>query len=382
MTYTVIARCGHTGQLGIGIATYSLAVGGYCPAIRGGLGAVSTQAFVNLKLGNLALRLMDLGYSPDKVMSELAADDPQFSYRQVGIVNAENETVVHTGSNTRSWSGHLAGAGYIANEFAGIFNELGSKVTLINRSDVILRQYDHQIRDRLLQISMMKGIDYKFHAEFQGIEKTSAGCLKVSVSNHEDIEVDCVMFATGRVPLTKGLGLEHAGVKMDDKGAVIVDEWSKTNVDSIYAVGEVTNRMQLTPVASREGQAFADTIFGDNPHQVDYENVPSAVFSHPPMAGVGMTESQAKETLGSVKIYTSDFRAMKNVLANRNERGLYKMICNGETGQIVGLHMIGPEAPEILQAAAIAVKAGLTKQAFDDTVALHPSMAEELVLMK
>ncbi|MDE0934190.1 MAG: FAD-dependent oxidoreductase, partial [Novosphingopyxis baekryungensis] len=171
-------------------------------------------------------------------------------------------------------------------------------------------------------------------------------------------------------------------VKMDDKGAVIVDEWSKTNVDSIYAVGDVTNRMQLTPVAIREGQAFADTMFGDNPHQVDYENVPSAVFSHPPMAGVGMTESQAKETLGSVKIYTSDFRAMKNVLANRNERGLYKMICNGETEQIVGLHMIGPEAPEILQAAAIAVKAGLTKQAFDDTVALHPSMAEELVLMK
>ena len=276
----------------------------------------------------------------------------------------------------------IAGAGYIANEFAGIFNELGSKVTLINRSDVILRQYDHQIRDRLLQISMMKGIDYKFHAEFKGIEKTSAGCLKVSVSNHEDIEVDCVMFATGRVPLTKGLGLENAGVKLDDKGAVIVDQWSKTNVDSIYAVGDVTNRMQLTPVAIREGQAFADTMFGDNPHQVDYENVPSAVFSHPPMAGVGMTESQAKETLGSVKIYTSDFRAMKNVLANRNERGLYKMICNGETGQIVGLHMIGPEAPEILQAAAIAVKAGLTKQAFDDTVALHPSMAEELVLMK
>ncbi|MBH9538045.1 glutathione-disulfide reductase [Novosphingopyxis sp. YJ-S2-01] len=276
----------------------------------------------------------------------------------------------------------IAGAGYIANEFAGIFHEFGAKVTLINRTDVILRQYDHQIRDRLLQISMMKGIDFRFHAEFRGIEKTENGCLNVSMTNHEDIEVDCVLFATGRVPNTGGLGLEAAGVDYDEKGAVRVDEWSKTNVPSIYAVGDVTNRMQLTPVAIREGQAFADTLFGDNPHQVDYENVPSAVFSHPPMAGVGMTESEAKETLGSVKIYQSDFRAMKNVLANRNERGLYKMICDGENGKIVGLHMIGPEAPEILQAAAIAVKAGLTKQAFDDTVALHPSMAEELVLMK
>jgi len=276
----------------------------------------------------------------------------------------------------------IAGAGYIANEFAGIFHEFGAKVTLINRTDVILRQYDHQIRDRLLQISMMKGIDFRFHAEFRGIEKTENGCLNVSMTNHEDIEVDCVLFATGRVPNTGGLGLEAAGVEYDEKGAVRVDEWSKTNVPSIYAVGDVTNRMQLTPVAIREGQAFADTLFGDNPHQVDYENVPSAVFSHPPMAGVGMTESEAKETLGSVKIYQSDFRAMKNVLANRNERGLYKMICDGENGKIVGLHMIGPEAPEILQAAAIAVKAGLTKQAFDDTVALHPSMAEELVLMK
>lgn len=276
----------------------------------------------------------------------------------------------------------IAGAGYIANEFAGIFNEFGCKVTLINRSDVILRSYDHQIRDRLLQISMMKGIEYKFHAEFRGIEKMDDGCLRVSMTGHEDIEVDCVMFATGRVPNTGELGLEAAGVKFDDNGAVIVDGWSKTNVDNIYAVGDVTNRMQLTPIAIREGQAFADTVFNDDPHQVDYENVPSAVFSHPPIAGVGMTESKAKETLGSVKVYTSDFRAMKNVLANRNERGLYKMICDGETGQIVGLHMIGPEAPEILQAAAVAVKAGLTKQAFDDTVALHPSMAEELVLMK
>lgn len=276
----------------------------------------------------------------------------------------------------------IAGAGYIANEFAGIFNEFGSKVTLINRSDVILRGYDEQIRDRLLQISMTKGIDFRFHAEFRGIEKQADGSLKVSMTNHDDMEVDCVLFATGRVPNTDGLGLAEVGVELDAKGAVVVGDDNKSSVDSIYAVGDVTNRVQLTPVAIREGQAFADTIFGNKPTTVDYGCIPSAVFSHPPIAGVGMTESQAKQKYGAVKVYTSDFRAMKNVLANRNERALYKMICEPNSGKVLGLHMIGPDAPEILQAAAVAVKAGLTKDDFDQTVALHPSMAEELVLMK
>ncbi|MFZ3483042.1 glutathione-disulfide reductase [Sphingomonas sp. 3-13AW] len=276
----------------------------------------------------------------------------------------------------------IAGAGYIANEFAGIFNEFGSKVTLVNRTDVILRGYEETIRDRLLQISMLKGIDFRFHAEFEGIEKGADGCLTVKMSNHDPITVDCVLFATGRVPNTEGLGLEKAGVELDEKGAIKVDADSKSSCDSIYAVGDVTNRVQLTPVAIREGQAFADTVFGGKPHRVDYENIPSAVFSHPPIAGVGMTEAQARTKLGSVKVYQSDFRPMKNVLAGRNERALYKMICDGDTGRVVGLHMIGPDSPEILQAAAIAVKAGLTKDDFDQTVALHPSMAEELVLMR
>lgn len=276
----------------------------------------------------------------------------------------------------------IAGAGYIANEFAGIFNEFGSKVTLINRSDVILRGYDEQIRDRLLQISMTKGIDFRFHAEFRGIEKQADGSLKVSMTNHDDMEVDCVLFATGRVPNTDGLGLAEAGVELDAKGAVVVGADNKSSVDSIYAVGDVTNRVQLTPVAIREGQAFADSVFGNKPTTVDYGCIPSAVFSHPPIAGVGMTEGEAKQKFGAVKIYTSDFRAMKNVLANRNERALYKMICEPNSGKVLGLHMIGPDAPEILQAAAVAVKAGLTKDDFDQTVALHPSMAEELVLMK
>ena len=276
----------------------------------------------------------------------------------------------------------IAGAGYIANEFAGIFHQFGSKVTLINRSDQLLRGYDASLRDRLLQISIVKGIDFRFNAEFRGIEKTDTGALKVEMTNHEPIEVDCVMFATGRVPNIEDIGLEVAGVEIDERGAVKVDEYSKTSVDHIYAVGDVTNRVQLTPVAIREGQAFADSVFGGNPTTVDYGCIPAAVFSHPPLAAVGMTESEARNKLGAVKIYEADFRPMKHVVAGRNERGLYKMVCDDVTGKVVGLHMIGPDAPEIMQAAAIAVKAGLTKADFDATVAIHPTMAEELVLMR
>ena len=277
----------------------------------------------------------------------------------------------------------IAGGGYIANEFAGIFNEFGSHVTIINRSDVLLRGYDESLRDRLLQISTMKGIDFRFHAEFRGIEETEDGCLKVSMTNHDDLIVDCVLFATGRVPNTEGLGLDKAGVKLGERGEIVVDRFSKTNVDHIYAVGDVTDRVQLTPVAIREGQAFADTVFGKgDPVAVDHSCIPAAVFSHPPLAGVGLTEGEARNKYGSVRVYQSDFRPMKNVLAGRNERSLYKMICDEDSGKILGIHMIGPEAAEIMQAAAVAVKAGLTKADFDATVAIHPTMAEELVLMR
>lgn len=276
----------------------------------------------------------------------------------------------------------IAGGGYIANEFAGIFHEFGSHVTLVNRSDQILRGYDMQIRDRLLQISMMKGIEFRFNAPFEKVVKQGNGSLLVHMKGQEPVECDALLFATGRRPKTEGLGLENAGVELDGQGAIRVDDYNRSSCQSIYAVGDVTNRVQLTPVAIREGQAFADTVFGGNPHKVDYGSIPSAVFSHPPLAGVGMTEAEARNKIGSISVHTSDFRPMKNVLAGRNERGLYKMICNAETGKVIGLHMIGPDAPEILQAAAVAVKAGLTKQDFDDTVALHPSMAEELVLMK
>ncbi len=276
----------------------------------------------------------------------------------------------------------IVGGGYIANEFAGIFHQFGSHVTMVNRGGTLLRGYDEQIRDRLLQISTMKGINFRFNAQMEKIEKKEDGTLCVHFKNGDPVAADIVLFATGRRPHTDGLGLENAGVEIDDKGAIKVDEYSRTSCESIYAVGDVTDRLQLTPVAIREGHAFADTVFGNNPRTVDYSCVPSAVFSHPPLAGVGLTEAQAKNKYGTVKVYTSDFRPMKNVLAGRDERALYKMVVDATTNKVVGLHMIGPDAPEILQAAAVAVKAGLTKQDFDDTVALHPSMAEELVLLK
>jgi glutathione reductase (NADPH) len=276
----------------------------------------------------------------------------------------------------------IAGGGYIANEFAGIFHQFGSRVSLINRTDVILRGYDQQIVDRLIQISLRKGIDFKFHATINRIEKDDGGPLRLSMTGCDDLECDELLIAVGRRPNTENMGLDAAGVALGEKGEVRVDADNRSSVPSIFAVGDVTDRVQLTPVAIREGQAFADSVFGKTPTRVDYGCIPSAVFSHPPLAGVGMTEGAARNRLGSVKTYTSDFRPMKNVLAGRDERSLYKLVVDGSTDEIVGLHMIGPDAPEILQAAAVAVKAKLKKADFDATFALHPTMSEELVLMR
>jgi glutathione reductase (NADPH) len=276
----------------------------------------------------------------------------------------------------------IAGGGYIANEFAGIFHQFASHVVLVNRTDVILRGYDQQIVDRLLQISLRKGIEFRFHATIDRIEKKDDGSLRIAMTGCDDIDADQMLFALGRKPNTENLGLETVGVEVGEKGQIKVDADNRSSVPSIFAVGDVTDRVQLTPVAIREGQAFADTFFGNKPHQVDYSCIPSAVFSHPPLAGVGMTEGQARNRLGSVKTFTSDFRPMKNVLAGRNEHSLYKLIMDGSTDEIVGIHMIGPDTPELLQVAAVAVKAKLKKADFDATVALHPTMAEELVLMR
>jgi len=276
----------------------------------------------------------------------------------------------------------IQGAGYIAMEFAGIFNALGCEVTVVNRSDQILRGYDETLRDRLLQITMARGITYRFNCPIRKVDKQDDGSFLVTVGDKTPIPADAVMIATGRRPKTDGLGLENVGVDVGDKGQIPVDDYYRTSCPSIYAVGDVIDRVQLTPVAIREGHAFADTVFGNAPRTVDYGCIPSAVFSQPPLAGVGLTEGQARNAYGNVKVFTSDFRPMKNVFAERMERGLYKLVVDANTDRVLGVHMIGPESPEILQAAAIAVKAGLTKAQFDETVAIHPSMAEELVLMR
>jgi glutathione reductase (NADPH) len=276
----------------------------------------------------------------------------------------------------------IVGGGYIANEFAGIFHQFGSQVTLVNRSDVLLRGYDQQIVDRLIQISLRKGIDFKFNATVDRIERKDDGSLHVSMTGCDHFDADQVLFAVGRRPNIENMGLKDAGVDIGERCEIKVDADNRTSVESIFAVGDVTDRVQLTPMAIREGQAFADSFFGKKPTRIDYDCIPSAVFSHPPLAGVGMTEGHARNRLGSVKAYTSDFRPMKNVLAGRNERSLYKLVVDDSTDEIVGIHMIGPDAPELLQVAAIAVKAKLKKADFDATVALHPTMAEELVLMR
>ena len=275
----------------------------------------------------------------------------------------------------------IMGAGYIAMEFAGVFNALGCHVSMINRTQTILRGYDDGIVERLLHIAMLRGIDFHMNSQIKSVAQGEDGCLLVDIDGDEVLKADQVLIATGRRANTAGLGLESAGIELGDRGEIRVDEFNKTDCDSVYAVGDVTDRVQLTPVAIREGHAFADTVFGGTPRKVEYDHIPSAVFSQPPLAGVGMTEAQARESFGRVQVYSSDFRPMKNIFAPHAERGLYKMICDEASGQILGIHMIGPEAPEILQVAAIAVKAGLTKADFDATVALHPSMAEELVLL-
>lgn len=278
----------------------------------------------------------------------------------------------------------VVGGGYIANEFAGIFHAFGSEVTIANRSGTLLRSYDQEIVERLIDISKAKHINFRMNAPLSKIVKLPDDSLEVHFDDGGMPAIfDVVLVASGRVPNSKGLGLEAQGVALSKNGAIIVDEYNQTSVPSIYAVGDVTDRVQLTPVAIREGHAFADTVFGGNPRTISYDNIASAVFSSPPIASVGLTEVQAREKYGdSVNVYRSDFRPMKNLVSGRQERGLYKMVTAGANEQVVGLHMISPESAEIIQGAAIAVNAGLTKADFDNTVALHPSMAEELVLLK
>jgi glutathione reductase (NADPH) len=275
----------------------------------------------------------------------------------------------------------IQGGGYIAVEFAGIFNGLGSDVTLVYRRENILRGFDDDLRTHLRTEMEKRGIRIITKQIVEGIEKVDHG-LCIKLSGHDEVTVDKVMFATGRRPNVAGLGLETAGVKLDEKGAIQVDEYSRTSAPHIYAVGDVTDRIALTPVAIREGHAFADTVFGKKPTPVDHANVPTAVFSEPECGVIGLTEAEACRLLARVDIYKTMFRPMKATLAGRDTRTFMKLVVDGSTDRLVGCHIVGPDAGEMIQLVGIAVKMRATKADFDATMAVHPTAAEELVTMR
>jgi len=276
----------------------------------------------------------------------------------------------------------VCGGGYIANEFAGIFHALGVRVTQLVRAGTLLRGWEPALAERLLSIAIARGIEVRLNTQVEAVARAGDGTLRVRCDDGRTIEADLLLWAIGRVPNADGLGLEAVGLARSPSGAVPVDRASHTRLPWLHAVGDVTDRIQLTPVAIREGHALADSLFGGTPAEVEHDCVPSAVFSDPPIASVGLTEGEARNRLGPVRVFTSDVRPLRHVLAGRQERALLKLVVDAATDRVVGVHMIGPDAPEIVQAAAIAVRAGLTKADFDRTVALHPTMAEELVLMR
>ena len=279
----------------------------------------------------------------------------------------------------------VVGGGYIAVEFAGIFRGLGATVTLAYRGDQVLRGFDEDVRAHLSIELVRHGIDLRLHATPVSVERQADGSLAAVLrtdGGDERHEVDAVLLATGRVPATRGLGLEAAGVALDADGGVIVDGFGASSVPGIHAVGDVTNRIALTPVAIREGAALAATLFGGRPTRVDHADVPHAVFSDPPVGVVGLTEAQARDAGDAVTVHKATFRPMKATLSGREQKTLMKLVVDADTQRVLGAHMVGPDAPEIIQGIAIAVKAKLTKAQFDETVAIHPTAAEEFVTMR
>jgi len=275
----------------------------------------------------------------------------------------------------------IVGGGYIGVEFAGIFHGLGAKVTVVHRGELFLRGFDDDLRRTLVAEMGKRGIELRFNSQVQRIEKLPRG-IRATLNDGAIVEADLIMFATGRTPNTHDLGLERAGVKLDYEGAVAVDPYSCSSVPNIYAVGDCTDRMQLTPVAIAEGQAVAETLFHGNPRTPDYENVPTAVFSQPTIGTVGLTEAEARERYRAVDIYKSSFRPLKHTLSGRDEHSFMKLVVDRETDRVLGCHMVGDAAGEIIQGLAIALKCGATKAQFDATVGIHPTAAEEFVTMR
>jgi glutathione reductase (NADPH) len=275
----------------------------------------------------------------------------------------------------------IAGGGYIAVEFAGIFAGLGVETTLVYRGPNILRGFDDDVRAHMAGEIEKRGIKVVLGCQHESIEKTEAGLVS-HLGNGMTLETEQIMFATGRIPHVKGLGLDKAGVELTEHGAVKVDGHSKTTADNIWAIGDVTDRMNLTPVAIREAVAFHETVFKNNPQAFDYEAVPTAVFSQPPVGTVGLTESEARKACGEIDVYLTRFRPMKTAFYGDDERTLMKLVVQASDDRVVGCHIVGPDAPEMIQLAGIAVKAGMTKAQWDATCAVHPSAAEELVTMR
>jgi glutathione reductase (NADPH) len=274
----------------------------------------------------------------------------------------------------------IVGAGYIAVEFAGIFRSLGVEVTLVLRADKVLRGFDEDVRVCLATEMEKRGIILKTESVVCSIEKQRDG-YSMRLTGGDVLEANQVMYATGRKPNTAGLGLKEVGVEINQKGAIVVDEYSATRVGGIWAVGDVTDRINLTPVAIAEGAAFVQTVFNDNPTKVDHSNIPSAVFSSPPIGTVGLSEGQARAQYGDVDVYVSSFSPMKYTLSGRDEKTFMKLVVDQKTDVVVGCHMMGLDAPEIVQGLGIALKCGATKAQFDATVGIHPSAAEEFVTM-
>ena len=275
----------------------------------------------------------------------------------------------------------IVGGGYIAVEFAGIFRNLGSEITQIVRGDNILRGFDTDVRTSLADEMKKQGVALKANTNVTAVEKSDNGLIVVTDLG-ERIACDRVLYATGRVPNSGGLGLEEVGVTVNKMGAIAVDEWSKTTVENIYAVGDVTNRINLTPVAIAEARSIAETLYNSNPVKMDHDNVPSAVFSQPSIGQVGLSEDAARGIYGEVDVYVTRFKPMKNTLSGRDERTMMKLVVDAKTDRVLGCHMVGPDAPEIIQGLAIAVKCGATKRQFDQTVGIHPSAAEEFVTLR
>jgi glutathione reductase (NADPH) len=274
------------------------------------------------------------------------------------------------------------GGGYIAVEFAGIFNGLGAAVTQVYRGPRVLRGFDEDVRETLSEEMAKKGITFAFERTIDAIEKKGDGSLTLTLSDGTSLDCDLLMAATGRRPNTTDLGLEAAGVAVTEKGAVKVDDYSQSSQPNIYAVGDVTDRIALTPVAIAEAMAFVDTLYRGTPRAMNHADVPSAVFSHPPVSTVGLGVREARAKYGALDLYRSTFRPLKHTLSGRDEKTMMKMIVARESQKVVGVHVVGLDAPEIVQGVAVAIKAGASKADFDATVGIHPTAAEELVTLR